>query len=122
MRKISLHQSLLLVDAGLFEMLIEMRLVSPPHTSPSLLFLPAKTTVIYLGKNKKGQHQLSRKAVLEARGVKPRGGGGGGGGRDYGGRRMETRQPADGPAAAPEIQMSKEEMEVISNAIEKATE
>ena len=119
MRKISLHQSLLLVDAGLFEMLIEMRLVSPPHTSPSLLFLPAKTTVIYLGKNKKGQHQLSRKAVLEARGVKSRGGGGGG--RDYGGRRMETRQPADGPAA-PEIQMSKEEMDVIANAIENATE
>lgn len=81
--------------------------------------------MIYLGKNKKGQHQLSRKAVLEARGVKPRGGGGGGGGgggRDYGGRRMETRQPADGPAAAPEIQMSKEEMEVIANAIEKAAE
>ncbi len=76
--------------------------------------------MIYLGKNKKGQHQLSRKAVLEARGVKPRGGGGGG--RDYGGRRMETRQPADGPAAAPEIQMSKEEMEVIAKAIEKATE
>ncbi len=75
--------------------------------------------MIYLGKNKKGQHQLSRKAVLEARGVKSRGGGGGG--RDYGGRRMETRQPADGPAA-PEIQMSKEEMDVIANAIENATE
>jgi len=72
--------------------------------------------VIYLGKNKKGQHQLSRKAVLEARGVKPRGGGG----RDYGGRRMESRQP-DGPAA-PEIQMSKEEMDVIATAIENATE
>ncbi|KAL3782948.1 hypothetical protein ACHAW5_002729 [Stephanodiscus triporus] len=72
--------------------------------------------VIYLGKNKKGQHQLSRKAVLEARGVKPRGGGG----RDYGGRRMESRQP-DGPAV-PETQMSKEEMDVIANAIENATE
>jgi hypothetical protein len=91
-------------------------MISPLSSSR---FLP-RTTVIYLGKNKKGQHQLSRKAVLEARGVKPRGGGGGG--RDYGGRRMETSQPADGPGGAPEIQMSKEAVAVITNAIENATE
>ncbi len=76
--------------------------------------------MIYLGKNKKGQHQLSRKAVLEARGVKARGGSGG---RDYGGRKMESRQP-DGPSAAAtaEIQMSKEEIDVIAEAIENAIE
>ena len=77
--------------------------------------------VIYQGKNKKGQHQLSRKAVLEARGVKPRGGGGG---REYGGppRRMESRQPEESDAA-PELTMSKEEINVIAAAIDSiATE
>ena len=68
--------------------------------------------VIYLGKNKKGQHQLSRKKLLEDRGVKARGDGNGGGGR-----RMEDRKP---PAPAPE--MSKEEIDVIAKAIENATD
>ena len=70
--------------------------------------------MVYLGKNKKGQHQLSRKAVLEERGIKPRGGGYGGGG---GGRRMDSRSPA--PTPAPE--MSQEEVDVIAQAIENAT-
>jgi len=71
--------------------------------------------VIYQGKNKKGQHQLSRKAVLEARGVKPRGGGG----REYGGppRRMESRQP-EASDAVPESTMNMEEMNVIAAAID----
>ena len=66
--------------------------------------------VIYLGKNKKGQHQLSRKKLLEERGVKPRGDGYGGGG---GGRRMENNKPS-----APAPEMSKEEIDVIAKAID----
>ena len=42
---------------------------------------PTQSTVVYLGTDQRGKHKLSRKKVLEARGVKPRGGGGGGGGR-----------------------------------------
>ncbi len=42
---------------------------------------PTQYTVVYLGTDDRGKHKLSRKKVLEARGVKPRGGGGGGGGR-----------------------------------------
>ncbi|KAL7539586.1 hypothetical protein ACHAXR_009482 [Thalassiosira sp. AJA248-18] len=71
--------------------------------------------VVYLGKNKKGQHQLSRKAVLEERGVKPRGGYGGGGG---GGRRLENNKPPAPPAP----EMTKEEIDVIAQAIENAAD
>eukprot|EP00581_Thalassiosira_minuscula_P014513 CAMPEP_0183712340 /NCGR_PEP_ID=MMETSP0737-20130205/7488_1 /TAXON_ID=385413 /ORGANISM="Thalassiosira miniscula, Strain CCMP1093" /LENGTH=871 /DNA_ID=CAMNT_0025940935 /DNA_START=904 /DNA_END=3517 /DNA_ORIENTATION=+ len=67
--------------------------------------------VIYLGKNKKGQHQLSRKAVLEERGVRGRGGGGGGS------RRVENNKPPSPPAP----EMSKEEVDVIAQAIDNAT-
>ena len=69
--------------------------------------------VVYLGKNKKGQHQLSRKAVLEANGVKPRGGPGG---NDRGGGRRENSRPS-----TPAPEMSKEEVDVIAQAIENAT-
>ncbi|KAL9182652.1 hypothetical protein ACHAXT_013304 [Thalassiosira profunda] len=67
--------------------------------------------VVYLGKNKKGQHQLSRKKVLEERGVKGRGPPGGGGGS----RRPESRAP---PSPKPE--MSKAEVDVIAQAIDAA--
>jgi len=70
--------------------------------------------VVYLGKNKKGQHQLSRKALLEERGVKPRYGGEGGGRRITNG----NDRPSS-PTRAPE--MSKEEIDVIAMAIENAT-
>lgn len=70
-------------------------------------------TVVYLGKNKKGQHQLSRKAVMEERGIKPRGGGGGGGSR-----RMDSRPPQ----MPVQETMSKEEVDVIAKAIENATD
>lgn len=69
--------------------------------------------MVYLGKNKKGQHQLSRKAVLEERGVKPRNDGAGGGGR-----RMERSSKP----SAPKAEMSKEEVDVIAKAIENATD
>jgi polyribonucleotide nucleotidyltransferase len=77
--------------------------------------------VLYLGKNNKGQHQLSRKAVLEKRGIKARGGGGGWGGD--GGRRMEGSRQATTPAPPPasETNMSTEEVDVIAKAIENAT-
>lgn len=64
--------------------------------------------MVYKGKNSKGKHELSRKDVLEMRGVKARNGGGGGGG----GRTVD-RTPA-----APE--MSKEEVDVIAAAIDNA--
>ena len=70
--------------------------------------------MVYLGKNKKGQHQLSRKALLEERGVKPRYGGEGGGRRITNG----NDRPSS-PTRAPE--MSKEEIDVIAMAIENAT-
>lgn len=69
--------------------------------------------MVYLGKNKKGQHQLSRKAAMEERGIKPRGGGGGGGGR-----RIDSRPPQTPPQEV----MSKEEVDVIAKAIENATD
>jgi len=64
--------------------------------------------VVYLGKNKKGQHQLSRKAVMEERRGNSRGGGGG--------RRTENKPPAPTP------EMSQEEVDVIAKAIENATD
>ncbi|KAL7547699.1 hypothetical protein ACHAWF_010982 [Thalassiosira exigua] len=68
--------------------------------------------VVYLGKNKKGQHQLSRKAVLEGRGVKARGGNEGGG---------RGRRTDGGGASSPSPEMSQEEVEVIARAIDNAT-
>jgi polyribonucleotide nucleotidyltransferase len=62
--------------------------------------------VVYLGKNKQGKHQLSRKKVLEERGVKPRGGG-------------YERERSAAPAPAPP-EMSKEEVDVIAEAIDAA--
>mmetsp|Transcript_32109 Transcript_32109/g.64956 ORF Transcript_32109/g.64956 Transcript_32109/m.64956 type:complete len:280 (-) Transcript_32109:32-871(-) len=56
--------------------------------------------VVYQGKNNKGKYQLSRKAVLEQKGVKARGDSG-------------------PPRAAPQ-EMSKDEVSVISQAIENA--
>lgn len=82
--------------------------------------------VVYLGKNNKGQHQLSRKAVLEKRGIKARGGGGGGWGGE-GGRRMEGSSRQTTPSAPPvttsseSTTMSTEEVDVIAKAIENAT-
>jgi len=69
--------------------------------------------VVYLGKNKRGKHELSRKRAMEDRGVKPRGDSrpGGGGGR----RPSESKPP---PSPAPE--MSKEEIDVIAQAIDNA--
>jgi len=64
--------------------------------------------VVYLGLNKKGKHELSRKKVLEAR-RRARGGGGNGGGR-----RMDNMHPTSAP------KMSKEEVDVIAQAIESA--
>jgi len=62
--------------------------------------------VVYRGLNKKGKHELSRKAVLEARREARRGGGG----RDN--RREENKPPTPAP------EMSKEEVDVIAQAIE----
>lgn len=62
-------------------------------------------TVVYLGKNKKGQLQLSRKKVLEDRGVKPRGDS----------RRMESRRSAPTPEMS---QSSQDEIDVIAEAID----
>jgi polyribonucleotide nucleotidyltransferase len=58
--------------------------------------------VVYLGKNDKGKYQLSRKAFLEQKGVKGRG--------DSGRQR-----------AVPSPEMSEEEVDIISQAIENAT-
>ncbi len=77
------------------------------------LSLVTQLSVVYQGKNKKGQHQLSRKAVLEERGIKPRGNNG------YGGGRRMDRDSRAAPTPAPE--MSKEEVDVIAQAIENAT-
>ena len=71
--------------------------------------------MIYIGKNKKGQHQLSRKKFLEARNAGgPRNSRGGGGRRN------------DGPAQSGDKQsspaMTKEEIEVIAKAIEGISE
>jgi len=63
--------------------------------------------VVYIGKNKKGQNQLSRRKVMEDRGVKSRDGGPP--------RRVENKPPTPAP------EMSKEEMDVIAQAIENAT-
>jgi polyribonucleotide nucleotidyltransferase len=57
--------------------------------------------VVYQGKNNKGKYQLSRKALLEQKGVKSKG--------NNGPKREDTPQ-----------QMSKEEVDVISQAIENA--
>ena len=64
--------------------------------------------VMYQGKNKQGKHQLSRKAVLESKGVKARGGGGG----------QQERRSAPAP---PQPEMSQEEVDVIAQAIENAS-
>ena len=62
--------------------------------------------VMYQGKNKQGKHQLSRKAVLESRGLNGRGGSGG---------QQERR------STPPQPEMSPEEVDVIAQAIEKAS-
>ncbi len=59
--------------------------------------------VVYQGKNNKGKYQLSRKAFLEQKGVKSRG--------DSGPQR----------ASPQEMTMSKEEVDIIAQAIENAT-
>jgi len=64
--------------------------------------------VVYLGLNKKGKHELSRKKVLEDR-RKARGGGGSGSGR-----RKNNMHPTSAP------KMSKDEVDVIAQAIESA--
>ena len=69
------------------------------------VYINISLTVVYLGKNKKGQLQLSRKKVLEDRGVKPRG---------DSSRRMESRPSAPSP---PTTEMSQEEIDVIAEAI-----
>ncbi len=76
-----------------------------------LILLPLfpNFAVVYLGKNKKGQHQLSRKAVLESRGVEPRNNNRGGGNRG-------PRQNDGNSSSA--SKMSKEEIDVIAQAIE----
>ena len=70
-----------------------------------LCIINISLAVVYLGKNKKGQLQLSRKKVLEDRGVKPRG---------DSSRRMESRPSAPSP---PKTEMSQEEIDVIAEAI-----
>ena len=77
------------------------------HFLNNLHFLLAKIAVVYIGKNKKGQNQLSRRKVMEDRGVKSRDGGPP--------RRVENKPPTPAP------EMSKEEMDVIAQAIENAT-
>ena len=59
--------------------------------------------VIYQGKNNKGKYQLSRKAFLEQKGVKGRG------------------SNNNGPPKSPPQEMSQDEVDVISQAIENAT-
>jgi polyribonucleotide nucleotidyltransferase len=64
--------------------------------------------VKYVGKNNRGKHSLSRKAVLEERlGKKPSGNG-------------EAKK--DAPASPPPQEMSKEEVDVIAKAIEGVKE
>ena len=70
-----------------------------------LCIIHISLTVVYLGKNKKGQLQLSRKKVLEDRGVKPRG---------DSSRRMESTPSAP---SLPTTEMSQEEIDVIAEAI-----
>jgi hypothetical protein len=68
------------------------------------------STVQYIGKNNKGKHSLSRKAVLESKlGVsrKPNEGGG-----------VKISAPKDPPSQ----EMSKDEVDVIAKAIEGVTE
>ena len=77
------------------------------HFLNNLCFLLTKIAVVYIGKNKKGQNQLSRRKVMEDRGVKSRDGGPP--------RRVENKPPTPAP------EMSKEEMDVIAQAIENAT-
>lgn len=71
--------------------------------------------MVYKGLNAKGKHELSRKALLEERGVKPREGGygsGGGGGR--------TTESSSKPRTTPAPEMTKEEVDVIAKAIDNA--
>ena len=69
-----------------------------------------------LGKNDKGKYSLSRKAVLEERGV-----GVSKGKRDYGkGKRTAENDKEDDTPPAPE--MSTDEMKAISKAIEEISE
>ena len=73
-----------------------------------------KHVVVYLGKNQKGQHQLSRKALLEERGV-------GGKKSGRGGRRGDgsKQNENDKPSAS---EMSQEEIDIIAQAIEGISE
>ena len=66
----------------------------------------ASLAVVYQGKNKKGQHQLSRKAVLEER----RGGG------------KRSIKGAGGANEEQKAEMSKEEIDVIAAAIDGISE
>eukprot|EP00571_Detonula_confervacea_P000482 CAMPEP_0172314684 /NCGR_PEP_ID=MMETSP1058-20130122/23127_1 /TAXON_ID=83371 /ORGANISM="Detonula confervacea, Strain CCMP 353" /LENGTH=949 /DNA_ID=CAMNT_0013028615 /DNA_START=29 /DNA_END=2875 /DNA_ORIENTATION=- len=69
--------------------------------------------VVYLGKNKRGKHELSRKKAMENKGVKPRGGSGdsrGGG----------ARRPMESKPSTPAPEMSQDEIDVIAKAIDNA--
>lgn len=70
-------------------------------------------TVVYLGKNKKGQHQLSRKAVLEERRN---------GGKKSNREEKKVIDLKQDEVAQPAPEMSQEEINVIAQAIEGISE